>query len=530
VESRVVLLRGEMLIGARAVRGAGTPIQGSDPATGQQLDPPFGTATARELEEACQLAADAFDSFRNTPLTARSRFLRAIGDNILALGEELVERTCAETGLPRGRVEGERARTVGQLRMFADVVEDGSFLDARIDPAIEERKPIRRPDIRQRHIGLGPVAVFGASNFPLAFSVAGGDTASALAAGCPVIVKAHSAHPGTSELVGRAVQRAVKEQGLHEGVFSLLFGSGNIVGSGLVRDARIKAAGFTGSRKGGLALLAIAQNRPEPIPFYGEMSSINPVILLPHALASRPREMAGSFVAALTLGAGQFCTNPGVILAVEGPGLAEFTSEVTRALSEVAAAPMLTRDIHAAYQAGVQRLAEHVRVQRLTHKGAASPCHCDPALFTTDAASFRQHRELSEEIFGAAALIVRCRDISELRSIVQELEGQLTVSVHLTDADLDAARGLLPLLELKAGRIIVNGFGTGVEVGHAMVHGGPFPATSDARTTSVGSLAIHRFLRPVAYQDLPDALLPESLRDANPLGIGRLLNGQRESR
>jgi 2,5-dioxopentanoate dehydrogenase len=525
-----VPLSGEMLIGARAVRGAGTPIQGSDPVTGKQLDPPFGTATTQDLEEACRLAADAFDSFRDTPLTTRSRFLRAIGENILELGDELIERTCAETGLPRARVEGERARTVGQLRMFADVVSDGSFLEARIDPAIEERKPMRRPDLRQRHIGLGPVAVFGASNFPLAFSVAGGDTASALAAGCPVIVKAHSAHPGTSELVGRAVQRAVKEEGLHEGVFSLLFGSGSVLGSGLVRDARIKAAGFTGSRKGGLALLAIAQNRPEPIPFYGEMSSINPVILLPGALASGLTQIARNFVAALTLGAGQFCTNPGVILAIEGPDLAEFTSQAALALSEVAAAPMLTRDIHAAYEAGVQRLTEHANVQRLALGGASSPCHCQPALFTTDAASFRQHRELSEEIFGAAALVVRCRDISELRAIVQELEGQLTVSVHLTDADLETARGLLPLLELKAGRIVVNGFGTGVEVGHAMVHGGPFPATSDARTTSVGSLAIRRFLRPVAYQDLPEALLPESLQDANPLGISRLLNGQRESR
>ncbi len=525
--NRVVLLRGEMLIGARAVRGAGEPIQGFDPARGKRLDPPFGTATAENLEEACRLAADAFDAFRDTPLATRSRFLHAIADNIGALGEELIDRTCAETGLPRARVEGERARTMGQLRLFADVVSKGEFLDARIDPAMEDRKPNRRPDIRLRQIGLGPVAVFGASNFPLAFSVAGGDTASALAAGCPVIVKAHSAHPGTSELVGRAVQKAVKDERLPEGVFSLLFGSGNVVGTRLVADARIKAAGFTGSRKGGLALLSIAQSRSEPIPFYAEMSSVNPVVLLPGALASRSHDIAAAFVSALTLGAGQFCTNPGLVLAIESAELSGFMQEAARTLAGVPAAPMLTRDIHAAYSSGVLQFARHPNVRVLGTGGAGGACHGRATLFTTDGESFRQHRELSEEVFGAAALVVRCRNLDELHAILRELEGQLTVSVHVSDSDLHEARQLLPLLELKAGRVVFNGFGTGVEVGHAMVHGGPYPATSDARTTSVGSLAIRRFLRPVAYQDVPDSLLPESLKSANPLGISRLLNGER---
>lgn len=519
-------LTGEMLIGSRAVRGTGTPIQGCDPVAGTRLDPPFGTATERDLEEACRLAAEAFETFGDSPLAARSRLLCAIGENIGALGDELIERACSETGLPRARMEGERARTVGQLRLFADVVSRGDFLDARIDTAIEDRKPSRRPDIRLRHIPLGPVAVFGASNFPLAFSVAGGDTASALAAGCPVIVKAHSAHPGTSELVGRAVQKAVRDEGLHEGVFSLLFGSGNLVGASLVADRRIKAAGFTGSRKGGLALVAVAQGRPEPIPFYAEMSSINPVILLPGALATRSLEIAAGFVAALTLGAGQFCTNPGLILALDGADLDSFMSESARLLATVPAAPMLTQGIHEAYATGVQRWSQHPALMLRGRGGAGGACHCQAALFAADGESFRRQPELSEELFGAAALVIRCRDLEQLRAIVRELEGQLTLALHIADADRAEALRLLPLLERKAGRIVVNGFGTGVEVNHAMVHGGPFPATSDSRVTSVGSLAIRRFLRPVSYQDLPDSLLPDSLRDSNPLCLRRLMNGR----
>jgi NADP-dependent aldehyde dehydrogenase len=322
------------------------------------------------------------------------------------------------------------------------------------------------------------------------------------------------------------VQRAVQSAGLPEGVFSMLFGSGSTLGTGLVADSRIKAAGFTGSRKGGLALRAIAQGRAEPIPFYGEMSSVNPVILLPGALAARARDIARSFVSALTLGAGQFCTNPGLVLAVDNENLSVFMDEAKRALEETIAAPMLTQGIHSAYAEGVQRLIGHPSVGMVARSLAGGACHCQAALFVTDAESFRRHSALSEEIFGAAGLVVRCRDTAELRSVVQELEGQLTIAVHLTEDDVVQARRLLPLLESKAGRIVVNGFGTGVEVGHAMVHGGPFPATSDARSTSVGTLAIRRFLRPVAYQDLPDSLLPESLRDGNPLGIRRLLNGR----
>jgi 2,5-dioxopentanoate dehydrogenase len=525
-----VLPSGELLIGARTVTGNGDPIHGFNPITGAQLDPSFGTATAQQLDQACGLAAEAFASYRDTSLSTRSGFLRIIASNIEALGEDLIATASTETGLPRARIEGERARTVGQLRLFADVVADGEFIEARVDPAIEDRKPSRRPDIRQCHIGLGPVAVFGASNFPLAFSVAGGDTASALAAGCPVIVKAHSAHPGTSELVGRAIQQAVRDAALHEGVFSLLFGSGHALGADLVADSRIKAAGFTGSRRGGLALLAVAQSRREPIPFYAEMSSVNPVLLLPAALAGQGREIARNFVAALTLGAGQFCTNPGLVLAIESAGLEAFLSEAASALGGVAAAPMLTREIHSSYVGRTQQLSDHAHVEQVGRGREGGRCHCQAALFTTEAEAFRRHPELAEEVFGAASLVVRCRDIEQMRTIVTGLEGQLTVSLHLGPDDVPEARRLLPLLELKAGRIVINGFATGVEVGHAMVHGGPFPATSDVRSTSVGSLAIRRFLRPIAYQDLPDTLLPDSLKEGNPLGISRLMNGQRESR
>jgi NADP-dependent aldehyde dehydrogenase len=370
------------------------------------------------------------------------------------------------------------------------------------------------------------VAVFGASNFPLAFSVAGGDTASALAAGCPVIAKAHSAHPGTSELVGRAVQAAVQSSGLPEGTFSLLFDSGRDIGQGLVADWRVKAVGFTGSRSGGTALMKIAAARPEPIPVYAEMSSINPVLLFPHALARRAEAIARSFVAALTMGAGQFCTNPGLVLALDGPDLNRFIAAAGAALAEAPAATMLTPGIHNAYQCGVTALAAHPEVNTEARGQSGGRYQGQGALFSTSEHAFRQHPELQEEIFGAASLVVRCPDLAAMRGIIEALEGQLTAALHIDDADYGAARTFMPTLERRVGRILVNGFGTGVEVGHAMVHGGPYPATADGRSTSVGSLAIYRFLRPVSYQDMPEALLPQALKNDNPLGLTRRLNGE----
>ncbi|WP_419897300.1 aldehyde dehydrogenase (NADP(+)) [Roseomonas sp. USHLN139] len=518
-------ITGEMLIGATALRGSDRPIHAVEAATGQKLEPGFGGGSAAEVERACALAWAAFDTYRETSLETRAAFLEACAEAILAIGDELVERACAESGLPRGRIEGERGRTVGQLRLFAATLREGSFLEARIDPALPQRQPLPRADLRLRNIPLGPVAVFGASNFPLAFSVAGGDTAAALAAGCPVIVKAHSAHPGTSELVGRALQSAVAKCGLPEGVFSLLFGSGAVVGQGLVADPRIKAVGFTGSRAGGTALMKTAAERPEPIPVYAEMSSINPVFLLPAALEEKAEALGKAFVGSLTMGAGQFCTNPGLVLAVEGPALERFIAAASEAVSAAAPQVMLTPGILQAYERGTAQLAGSSRVTRLAEGQAAKACTGSAALFSASAADFLADPHLQEEVFGSSSLILRCRDLAEMQALAEKLEGQLTATLHLVEADTEAARALLPTLERRAGRILANGWPTGVEVCHAMVHGGPFPATSDGRSTSVGTLAIGRFLRPVCYQDLPAALLPEALRDGNPLGLWRRLDG-----
>ncbi|RBJ84932.1 aldehyde dehydrogenase (NADP(+)) [Pseudomonas sp. MWU12-2534b] len=515
-----------MLIGQSAVWGSHGRLHAVAAASGERLQPAFGGAGAAELERACALAEAAFDEYRQRPLVQRAAFVLGIAENILQLGDELIERCHLETGLPRARLEGERGRTVGQLRLFAEVLGEGGFLGVRIDPAQPQRLPMPRVNLRLRQIGLGPVAVFGASNFPLAFSVAGGDTASALAAGCPVIVKAHSAHPGTSELVGWAIARAARQHGMPEGVFSLLFDSGRSIGQGLVADPRIKAVGFTGSRSGGMALMQIAAARAEPIPVYAEMSSINPVLLLPHALEERAEPIASAFVASLTLGAGQFCTNPGLILGVDGPALQRFERAAAEALGHVAAQTMLTPGLYRSYCQGAAILAAHARVQTLAQGPEGQGQQARGALFATSAAAFMVCPELREEVFGPASLIVRCADMTVLQQVLQSLEGQLTIAVHLSEGDQPQVQALLPLLERKAGRVLANGFGTGVEVTHAMVHGGPFPATSDSRSTSVGSLAIQRFLRPVAYQDLPEALLPVELHQANPLQVPQLLDGR----
>lgn len=523
-------LTGKMLIGGAAVPGTRDALHAIDPATDQPLQPAYPGASRQQVEQACALAWAAFDPYRETSPEARAAFLDAIAEAIEALGEALIERAMAETGLPQARLQGERGRTCQQLRTFAHTLRAGEWLDVRIDPAQPQRQPLPRPDLRQRQVPLGPVAVFGASNFPLAFSVAGGDTASALAAGCPVVVKAHGAHPGTSELVGQAVARAVERCGMPEGVFSLLFGVGREVGLGLVTDPRIKAVGFTGSRSGGLALCQAAQARPEPIPVYAEMSSINPVLLFPAALQARGEALAHGFIASLTLGAGQFCTNPGLLIAPRGATLDAFLAHAAEQLRPCKAQVMLTPGIHQAYAAGVAALARHPQVRRVASgEPGDGPNRCQAQLFVTDAEAFLADPQLHVEVFGAAALAVQCEGAEQVARILDALEGQLTATLHLDVADLDAAHALLPTLERKAGRVLVNGWPTGVEVCDAMVHGGPFPATSDARSTSVGTAAIQRFLRPVCYQGFPDALLPAALREANPLGLRRLLDGEREA-
>jgi alpha-ketoglutaric semialdehyde dehydrogenase len=520
-----MMISGNLLIGGSVRRGNNGAFFGLDAATGEPLEGSFGGATIADLEDAAALAWQAFGIYRQASLHLRSRFLSKIADEIAELGEDLISRCMAETGLPRARVESERARTVGQLRLFAAVVRDGSFLEARIDPGLPDRKPSPRPDLRLMKAPLGPVAVFGASNFPLAFSVAGGDTSSALAAGCPVIVKAHSAHPGTSELVGLAVQRAVRACDLPEGVFSLMYDSGNDISQALVAHPKIRAVGFTGSRSGGIAFMKIAAGRNQPIPVYAEMSSINPVILFPVALARRGAAIGRAFVSSLTLGAGQFCTGPGLILAEQGNGLEEFIRGATDALSGMPAATMLTDSIRKSYCAAVEQRTACPGVELLAKGLPASGRAAQSFVFSTDAKTFLASVYLQDEIFGAASLVVRCSDQDELAKVVQSLEGQLTIAIHIDPEDYDSARKMLPALEGLAGRILVNGFSTGVEVAHAMVHGGPYPATSDGRSTSVGSLAIERFLRPICYQDTPDDLLPQTLRDQNPESIRRMEDG-----
>ncbi len=507
-------ITGNQFIGAREMRGQEAPFHGVDPSTGEQLAPAFSGAGKAEVALACALAAQAFGDYRHTTLEQRAAFLERIAHNILELGDALIENAMRESGLPRARLEGERGRTVGQLRLFSALVRSGEWQGIRHDPALPERKPLPRSDLRLRHIGIGPVAVFGASNFPLAFSVAGGDTASALAAGCPVVLKAHPAHPATSELVGRAVRQAVADCALHEGVFSMLAGASIELGGALVADPRIKAVGFTGSRGGGMALMRIAASRPEPIPVFAEMSSINPMFLLPAALAARAESIGQGFVASLTMGSGQFCTNPGLVLAIDGPGFDAFMAAASNAVQAAPASTMLTPAIHGIYTAQTEKLARHGALRQIARgQPAQGPHQCQAALMLVESHDFLADPVWHNEVFGASSVVVRCPDLATVEQVLGHLEGQLTATLQMDEADLPLARRLLPQLEEKVGRILVNGYPTGVEVASAMVHGGPFPATSDARMTSVGTLAITRFLRPVCYQDFPDALLPGPLQD-----------------
>jgi NADP-dependent aldehyde dehydrogenase len=528
-----VTLTGHSLIAGQAVAGEGKTAFGFNPASNEQLEPAYTLLTEEQLKTATAAAAEAYASFSTLDPETHAGFLEAIASNIEAIGDELIIRAGQETGLPAARLQGERARTTGQLRLFASVVRQGDFRGVRIDPAMPERTPLPRADIRQRQIPLGPVAVFGASNFPLAFSTAGGDTASALAAGCPVVFKAHNAHPGTSELVGQAIAKAVRDSGLHPGVFSLIYGPGASIGQALVADPAIKAVGFTGSQSAGIALMRTAAARPEPIPVYAEMSSLNPVFVFPGALngsAEQIDALAQQYVTAVTGSSGQLCTSPGLLFAPAGEAGDKLAAAVGRAVSACAGQTMLTEGIAASWNAGATALgsADNVTV---VGQGSAGPTENAPAptIFGTDIADFVSNHVLHAEIFGAASLVIRYSTVEELVAATNRLEGQLTASLQLTEEDYPTAAQLIPALEQKVGRIIVNGWPTGVEVGHAMVHGGPFPATSDTRTTSVGTLAINRFLRPVAYQNLPEELLPSPLQDANPWHLNRRIDGTVEA-
>ncbi len=523
-------ITGTQLIGAERVVSSSDTFHGVNPANGLPLAPAIFEGTKADVHHAAELARRDFDAFRTTSLEDRARFLETVADEIMALGDALIQRAHAETGLPTGRFQGERGRTVNQLRLFAQVVRRGHWLDARIDTAQPDRAPLPKPDVRSMRVALGPVAVFGASNFPLAFSVAGGDTASALAAGCPVIVKGHPAHPGTSELVGQAIQKAVQKTGMPEGTFSLIQGSGIHVGTHLVQHPSIKAVGFTGSYRGGKALFDLAALRPEPIPVYAEMGSTNPVFVLPGALEARGVEIAQGLAGSVTLGVGQFCTNPGLVLTVEGPAFTAFRDAAAEAVSGKPVGTMLHAGIQSAYEAGIRTLSgvDGVTVAAEAPATETEPgCAGIPRLLTTTSATLFANPFLQEEVFGPSTLLVACATPEEFEAVAASLEGHLTATVFGTETELADYAGLITLLERKVGRLVFNGYPTGVEVCDAMVHGGPFPATTDSRTTSVGTAAIERFLRPVCYQDWPDALLPPALQNANPWQIERLVNAKR---
>lgn len=490
--------------------------------TGDALPYTFFQATEAEVDAACWAAQKAAQEFRDTSSALRADFLDAIAQEVDALGPDFIELVCTETALPYARIQGERGRVTHQLRLFATALRRGDFYGARIDTALPERKPAPRPDLRQLKIGLGPVAVFGASNFPLAFSTAGGDTASALAAGCPVVFKAHSGHMGTSELMAAAISRAVEKSALPAGVFSMIYGGG--VGAQLVKHPAIKAVGFTGSLKGGRALYDMAAARPEPIPVFAEMSSINPVIVLPRAARLRGQKIAEELANSVVLGCGQFCTNPGLIIGLASPAFSELTAALTLYMAQKPAQAMLNAGTFASYRAGVERLHKSFGLTHLC--GRAPTTLAEPQLFSADEELLiGGEATLQEEVFGPASIVVTASTTERLIEALENLQGQLTITLLAEPEDLQDFLHLVTLLQTKAGRLLVNGYPTGVEVTDTMIHGGPYPATSDARGTSVGTLAIERFLRPVCFQNFPDFALPDALKNANPLKIHRLVNG-----
>ena len=528
-------LTGQSFTGGRRVSPGGKAFHAVNPQNGAELAPAYLSAGAAEVDQAAKLAAGAFETYSQASGKAKAAFLRRIADGFDAQREELAGRAHLETALPMPRLLGEVGRTSGQLRMFAGVVEEGSWVQARIDPALPERQPLPRPDLRSMLRPLGPVVVFGASNFPLAFSVAGGDTASALAAGCPVLVKAHPAHPGTSEIAAQIITDAVAAEGLHPGVFSMLFDAGIEVGAALVKHPLVRAVAFTGSLRAGRALMDLAATRPDPIPCFTEMSSGNPVFILPGALKKGPAELAKGLFGSFTLGAGQFCTKPGIVLVPETAETGAFVDELKQLVATALPQTLLTQGIARGYRDAV---ASRAKQSGLLAKGstpdALNACAAEVQLFEVDSQAFlyetfqiSEEVGLSEEIFGPNTLLVMGNEI-DMKLIARGLDGHLTATIFGDEDDLAANRELIWILERKAGRLIFNGFPTGVEVTHAMVHGGPYPSTSDPRFTSVGSLAIYRFARPVCFQGFPEAMLPPELQDANPLGIRRLRDGKAE--
>ena len=509
--------------GQRSALGT-VKLQSVDAETGEALPHDFFQATPAEVEAAAKVAAAAYPAYRRLSAERRAQFLEAIADELDALGDAFVTLVCRETALPAARIIGERGRTSGQMRLFAQVLRRGDFYGARIDQALPERQPLPRPDLRQYRIGLGPVAVFGASNFPLAFSTAGGDTASALAAGCPVVFKAHSGHMATAEQVADAIIRAAEKTAMPAGVFNMIYGGG--VGEALVKHPAIQAVGFTGSLKGGRALCDMAAARAQPIPVFAEMSSINPVIVLPQALQVRTEAIARGLTSSVVQGCGQFCTNPGLVIGVRSPQFTAFLQLLTDLMADQPAQTMLNAGTLGSYGKGLQKLLGHPGIEHLAGS-AQQGRQAQPQLFKADVSLLINGDEvLQEEVFGPTTVVVEVADQAQLHAALNGLHGQLTATIMGEQADFEQFGELTDLLEQKVGRILLNGYPTGVEVCESMVHGGPYPATSDARGTSVGTLAIDRFLRPVCFQNYPDSLLPDAFKNANPLGIQRLVDGK----
>jgi alpha-ketoglutaric semialdehyde dehydrogenase len=520
-------LHGKNLIGTELSALGQKTFFGFDPRAGKQLDTPFYQGTSEEVDKALALATDAFPNLREASAETIAGFLGNIASEIEALGDELIHQAGVEAGLSAARLTGERGRTTGQLRMFANLVKEGSFVDARIDPALPDRKPLARPDIRRMLIPIGPVVVFGASNFPLAFSVAGGDTASALAAKCPVIVKGHPAHPGTSELVAGAIVRAAQKSGLPAGTFSLIHAVDPAVSISLVTHPGTKAVAFTGSERAGRAIFDAAAQRHEPIPAYVEMGSVNPVFMLPGALQERSDAIAQGLVSSINLGVGQFCTCPGLIFGVDGEAFQSFRNKLAETFAQSAPATMVHPSVLKGYEQGLKRVGE---VKQVSASPASKPAdisktEAHPVLFETDASTWLANEALAQEVFGPSAIVVRGQSEEQLLKIAHTLPGTLTVTLHGAADDLKKYRKLVAVLEQKAGRLVFNGFPTGVEVSSAMHHGGPYPSTADPKFTSVGTAAIFRFLRPVCYQSFPDEALPVELKNANPRNIWRTVDG-----
>ncbi len=523
-------LHGRQTLGDQFSAEGEPTIRANNPQTGEVLPGAFYEATEQEAGRALTLAAECADAFRLTPRQTRANLLRLIADRIEALGDALLQRAHEETALPMPRLTGERGRTVAQARRFADLIEEGSWVDARIDTARPDRQPLPKPDVRKMLRPIGPVVVFGASNFPLAISVAGSDTVSALGAGCPVVVKAHPGHPGACELIAGAVREAVAEAGLPAGVFSLVHGASHDVGRWLVEHPACRAVAFTGSLAGGKALADLAAARPEPIPVYAEMGSVNPMFLMPRALAERAEQIAEQYVLSLNMGVGQFCTNPGVVLAVEGPGYDAFKDAVAQRVTGTAPATMLHAGICSAYGRGVERLQSNAQVQPVASSEQAADADKAQAacqFFETDAQSFLNNPALQDEVFGPCGLLVRCKDAGDFERIAAAMAGSLTATVHAQPGEVGTDSTLVATLEPRVGRLLFNGIPTGIEVCASMHHGGPFPATTHAGYTSIGTDSILRFVKPVCYQGWPDELLPEELRNANPAGIWRMVDDQR---